>query len=176
VTRDAVGVVDIFAVVFLSSLFSLGGGNGPVAVMQDRWVTKGLLDPALFAWALALGYLSPGPKAGFICGIGYFMHGLPGALAAMIGIIIPTWFGSAGVVYAYQKLEPVIAAITLPAGFVIAGMITAAAWNMLSPMSLSPVEIAAAAIVAVLVGWRNMEPVIIVLGSAAIGVIWWFLR
>jgi chromate transporter len=176
VTAGPVGIVDIFAVVFMSSLFSVGGGNGPVAVMQDRWVTKGLLDPSLFAWALALGYLSPGPKAGFICGIGYFMYGLPGALAATLGIVVPTLLGSAGVSYGYKKLEPVIAAITLPASFVIAGMITAAAWNMLSPMKLSVIEIAAAALVAVLVGWRNLEPVIIVLGSAAIGVIWWFLR
>lgn len=175
-TPGPVGIFDIFAVVFLSSLFSLGGGNGPVAVMQDRWVSKGLLDPALFAWALALGYLSPGPKAGFICGIGYFMYGLPGALAAIVGILIPTWLGSAGVVYGYKKLEPIIAAITLPASFVIAGMITAAAWNTLTPMKLAPIEIAAAVLVAVLVGWRNVEPVIVVLGSAAVGVIWWFLR
>jgi chromate transporter len=174
-TSGAVGIVDIFIVILFSSLFSLGGGNGPVAVIQDRWVSKGLLDPALFAWAIALGYLSPGPKAGFLSGIGYYMYGLPGALAAIVGIVIPTCVGAAGVSYGYRKLEPVIKWISLPAGFVIAGMITAAAWDMMSPMKLAGAEMAAVAIVAVLVAWRNLEPVIVVLGSAAIGLLWWSL-
>jgi chromate transporter len=175
VTTGSVGFAEITGVVLLSSLFSIGGGNGPVVVIQDRWVGQGLLDPALFAWAVALGYLSPGPKAGFLSGIGYYMHGLPGALAAIIGIIIPTCVGAAAVSYGYQKLEPVIRWITLPAGFVIAGMIVAAAWDLVIPMKLNGVEIAATAIIAVLVGWRNPEPFVVVLGSAAAGLGWWFL-
>lgn len=171
----SVSLFEIMTVILLSSLFSLGGGNGPVAVIQDRWVGKGLLDPGLFAWALALGYLSPGPKAGFLSGIGYYMYGVPGAVAAIIGILIPTCIGAAGVSYGYQKLEPVIKAISLPAGFVIAGMIAAAAWDMVSPMKLNAVEIGAVAVVAVLVAWRNLEPYIIVLGAAAAGLLWWFI-
>lgn len=173
--NDAVGFFEIVGVIFLSSLFSVGGGNGPLAVIQDRWVRPGLLEPSLFAWALALGYLSPGPKAGFLAGIGYYMYGLPGALAALLGIIIPTWVGAAGVSYWFDKLQPVIKRISLPAGFVIAGMITAAAWNLAMPMALRPIEIAAAAVVAVSVGWRNLEPAVVVLGSAAIGLLWWLV-
>jgi chromate transporter len=172
---DEVGFLEIIGVILLSSLFSLGGGNGQLAVIQDRWVSPGLLEPSLFAWALALGYLSPGPKAGFLAGIGYYMAGLPGALAALLGIVLPTWVSAAAVSYWFGRLQPIIKRISLPAGFVIAGMITAAAWNLAMPMDLGPLEIGAAAIVAVLVGWRNLEPAVVVLGSAAIGLLWWLV-
>jgi chromate transporter len=172
----AAGLLEIFLVVALSSLFSVGGGNGPVAVIQDRWVGKGLLDPALFSWALALGYLSPGPKAGFVSGVGYYMYGVPGALAAVAGVAVPALAGSAAVSYAYRALEPVIRRITLPASFVVAGMIAAAACDMALPMKLSLPEIGAIGAVALLVGLRNLDPVIVVLGAAATGFGWWLLK
>ena len=174
-TSSSVGVAEIFIVVLVSTLFSIGGGNGPVAVMQDRWVTPGLLDPSLFAWAIALGYLTPGPNAGFLAGVGYYMYGIPGALAAFVGVVAPTSIGAATVSFWFSKLQPIIKRISLPAGFVIAGMITAAAWEMALPMKLSAIEIGAAATVAVLVGWRNLAPAVVVLGSAAVGLLWWLL-
>lgn len=173
---EPVGALEILAVVAVSCLFSLGGGNGPLAVVQDRWVGKGLLDPGLFAWAIALGYLGPGPKAGFLSGVGYYLYGVPGAAAAIAGLVLPTWIGSAAVSYGYRRLAPVIAAISLPAGFVIAGMIAAAAWDTAAPMALDKVEMAAAATVAVAVAWRKPEPALVVLGAALAGLGWFFLR
>ena len=168
-------LLEIVIVVLLSSAFSLGGGAGPIAVIQDRWVGNGLLSPELFAWALALGYLSPGPKAGFIAGVGYYVYGLPGAAAAVVGLVLASWIGAAGVSYSYAKLAPVIKLISLPAGFIIAGMIFVSAWNPMGPMDLSIIEYAAVAIVALLVGWRNVDAVVVVLGSALLGVVWWLV-
>lgn len=171
----AVGVVEILSIVLLSSLFSVGGGNGPVALIQDRWVSPGVLDPALFAWALALGHLSPGPKAGFLSGIGYFLAGVPGAAAAVVGIVVPTCVGAAGVSYGYARLQPVIRRISVPAVFVVTGMIIAAAWGMMGPMRLTWPEIAVVGLVAVLVAWRDLDAVLVVLGSAVAGLLWWAL-
>ncbi|MDB5775778.1 MAG: hypothetical protein JWP38_1911 [Herbaspirillum sp.] len=169
----AVSLSEIFTVVFLSSLLSIGGGGGQTAMIQDHWVSHGLLPQSLFAWSLALGYLCPGPKSGFLAAVGYYMYGLPGAMIAMAGIIVPTCAGSAAVAYAYARLRPVIMAVALPTGFVVAGMIAAAAWDMLAPLTLNAYEIAAIVAIAVLVGWRNLEPTIVVLGSALAGVLWW---
>jgi chromate transporter len=168
-----VGLAEVFVVILVSTLFSIGGGNGPVAVMQDRWVGPGLLDPSVFAWAIALGHLTPGPSAGFLAGVGYSMYGLPGALAAAAGVIAPTAVGAAAVSYWYEKLQPLIKRISVPAGFVIAGMITAAALEMAAPMNLHPVEIGGAAFVALLVGWRDVSAAVVVLGSAGVGFAWW---
>lgn len=169
------GLLEILLVVLVSSLFSIGGGAGPIAVIQDRWVSPGVLEASLFAWAIALGHLSPGPKAGFLAGVGYYMAGIPGAIAAIIGIAMPTTVGAAAVSYWYAKLRPVINWIRLPAGFVVAGLITAAAWGLAAPLDLNAVEIGAVGVVAVLIGWRNLEPAIVIIGAALIGLLWGLL-
>jgi chromate transporter len=170
---DSVGFLEIVIIIAFSTLFSVGGGNGPLAIIQDRWVNSGLLEPALFSWALALGYTSPGPKAGFLSAIGYYMYGLPGAFAAMIGVILPSLVGAGAVLYWFDRLQPAIKRISLPAGFVIAGMISAAAWKLAEPMALSTIELASIIAIAVWVVWRSPEPAIIVLGAAALGLIGW---
>lgn len=168
---SSVGVAEVFIVIAVSTLFSIGGGNGPIAFIQDRWVSPGLLDPAHFAWAIALGHLTPGPNAGFLAGIGYYMYGIPGAVAAAMAVVIPTAIGAAAVTHWFAKLQPLIRRISLPAGFVIAGMIAAAGWQLARPMNLSTYEIAGAGIVAILIGWRNMSPALVVVGSAAVGLL-----
>lgn len=171
----SVSLVQVFVVILLSSLFSLGGGNGTTAVIQSQWVQPGHLDPGLFAWVIALSHLTPGPKAGFLSGVGYYLHGLPGAVAAVVAIIIPTCISAAGATYLLGRLQPIIMRIRLTAGFIIAGMIAAAAWGTAAPMKLNFFELLAVAGVAVLVGWRNLDPLFVILGGAAVGLLWWLL-
>lgn len=171
----SVGLTEVFLVILVSTLFSIGGGNGPLAVIQDSWVSPGLLDPGLFAWAIALGHLTPGPSAGFLAGVGYYMYGIPGALAACAGVVVPTSIGAAAVTHWFGKLQPLIKRISLPAGFVVAGMITAAAVDMAIPMGLTPLEIAGVGLVGILVGWRKVPAAGVVLGSAALGLMSWLL-
>lgn len=170
------GLTEVLLVVAFSSLFSIGGGNGPLAIIQDRWVATGLLAPPLFAWAIALGHLSPGPKSGFLAGIGYYMAGWPGALAAVLGIVLPTWLACAGVSRSFRRLEPVIRRIGLPATFVVAGMIAAAAWDLARPMELTVPEMLGAGLVTVLIAWRNVEPALVVLAAAGLGPLWWLVQ
>jgi chromate transporter len=172
---SAVSLAEIVAVVILSCLFSVGGGNGPIAVVQTQWVESGHLDPALYAWVIALSNLTPGPKVGFLAGVGFYLQGLPGAAVALVSIAIPTCLAAAGITHLFARLKPVIMRIRLPAGFVVAGIIAAAAWQLAIPQHLSGPEILAAAVVAVLVGWRNVEPSWLILGAAALGLLGSFL-
>jgi chromate transporter len=169
-----VGLGQIFIVIFLSSAFSIGGGNGTSAVIQDRWVSHGLLDSGLFSWSIGLSYLSPGPKCGFLAAVGYYLYGVPGACVALLGIMLPTCIGAAGVSYAFRKIEPVIKFITVPATYVVAGMIAATAWQMAAPLHLNMVKLAAIAVATLLIAWRNWDPVVVILGSAAVGLGWWY--
>lgn len=163
---------EVFILFVTSSFFSIGGGNGPLVIIQNHWVSMGRLDPAMVAWALAVSYLTPGPKVGFVAGIGYYLTGLWGALAAFLGMSLPTLVGTAGVSYGLNKIKPFIQRITPPAGFVVAGLIAAAGWNMAAPLQLNGFEIAAAAIVTYLVGWKEIEPLWIVLSALGIGAVW----
>lgn len=169
----SVGLLEVFLVVATSTLFSIGGGNGPIAFMQDRWVTPGLLEPASFAWAIALGHLTPGPNAGFLAAIGYYMYGIPGAIVAAVAVIVPAAVGAAAVTIWFAKLQRIIRLISLPAGFVVAGMIAAAAWQLARPMQLSWPELAGVCLATLLIAWRNISPVLVVLGSGGVGFLLW---
>lgn len=166
------GVLEIFIVILLSSLLSFGGGNGHIPVMQARWIEPGILDPALFSFVLGLSYLTPGPKSGFIPGVGYYLAGVPGAVAAAVAVIIPTVLGAAGVSYATKKMAAIVSLVTPSSGFVLGGLIAAAAWGVAAPMALSLLHLAVVVVVAVAVIWRQIDPVWVILSAVAIGGVW----
>ena len=165
-------LLEIVGVVAFSGLAAFGGGNGLVAIIQNHWVNTGQLDPALFAWVFAISHLFPGPRAGFVAGVGYYLRGIPGAVAAVVGAMIPACVSSAALNYGMKQVEAFVRSIATPAGFVIAGIIAAAAWNLARPMQLSWPELAAAGVVAWLVGPREVEPVWLVLAALALGLLW----
>lgn len=167
----SVGMIEILIVVMISTFFSIGGGNGPLAVIQNQWVKSGVLDAGLFTWVIALSYLAPGPRVGFLSGIGYYLYGLPGAIAALIGVIIPTCIGSSAISYGLNKIEPIIKKISLSAGFVISGLIAVAAWGTAIPMQLEIWEMLAVLVISFIVGKWKIEPVWIILGGALFGFI-----
>jgi chromate transporter len=167
----SVGVIQIFFVIFFSSLLSIGGGNGPTTIIQSQWVDHGILDPGLFTWVIALSYLTPGPKSGYLSGIGYFMAGYPGVIASLAGIIIPTCLGAAAVSYELKRLQPIIKKISVSAGFIIAAMIFHTAWGTALPLNLGGWDWFGVAVVFILIVWRNIPAVWVVLGSAAIGLL-----
>jgi chromate transport protein ChrA len=82
---------DLFTVYSRVALFSWGGGPASMGLMQREVVTVGWVTPEEFADSLALGNALPGPIAPQVSAyIGYKMAGLPGALSAVTGTVLPT--------------------------------------------------------------------------------------
>lgn len=167
-----VGVLEILLLMLLSALFSFGGGSGQIPLIQGRWVETGQLAPELFSFALAITYLAPGPRAGFVAGVGFYLAGLPGAAAAMLGVILPTVVGAAGVGAALGRMQGILRRLKPSSGFVIAGLIASAAWGTARPLGLVPLELVGVAVVAALVAWRDVEPLKVVLAALAAGLLW----
>ena len=92
----------IFLLYTRVSLFSWGGGPASLALMQREstaalWVPPGTTEavpwvtPLEFSDAVALGNALPGPIAPQVSAyIGYKMAGMPGAIAAAAGTVLPT--------------------------------------------------------------------------------------
>lgn len=93
---------DLFVVFARVALFSWGGGPASLALMQ-RETTSALwtppsaahpvpwVTPEEFADAVAIGNALPGPIAPQVSAfIGYKLAGLPGAIAAVSGTVLPT--------------------------------------------------------------------------------------
>ncbi len=92
----------IFVLFTRVALFSWGGGPASLALMQREsttalWIPPGgttltpWVSPDEFADAVAVGNALPGPIAPQVSAyVGYKMAGLPGAMAAAAGTVLPT--------------------------------------------------------------------------------------
>lgn len=167
----APGLAEIVVVVALGGLAAFGGANGLVAVIQHQWVRTGVLDPQAFAWVFAVSYLFPGPRAGFVAGVGYLLRGLPGAAAALLGVALPACLTSAAVHVGLRRVERTVRSVAVPAAFVVAGLIAAAAWDLADSLRPRWEELVVLAAVALLAGPRDVEPLWLVLGTAALGLV-----
>jgi chromate transporter len=78
----------LFWLFLKASLFSTGGTGNLPSLYADltvrRWAAQ-----RQFAEALAIGQIAPGPSGLWVISLGYFVRGVPGALAALGGIVLP---------------------------------------------------------------------------------------
>jgi len=82
---------DIFVLFTRVAVFSWGGGPASLALMQREATAAGWIGPSEFADAVALGNALPGPIAPQVSAyIGYRLAGVPGAIAAASGTVLPT--------------------------------------------------------------------------------------
>jgi chromate transporter len=73
------------------AMFSWGGGPASLALMQRGTTAVGWVTPDEFADAVAFGNALPGPIAPQVSAyVGYKIAGIPGAIAAATGTVIPT--------------------------------------------------------------------------------------
>jgi chromate transporter len=81
----------IFLLFTRVALFSWGGGPASLALMQRESTAAGWVTPEEFADAVAVGNALPGPIAPQVSAyIGYKIAGLPGAISAAAGTVVPT--------------------------------------------------------------------------------------
>ena len=175
-TESEVGLLEISAVIMLSVLFSIAGGNGEVALIQDQWVNNNLLAPALFAWAFAIGKFVPGPHVNFIAAVGYYLAGIPGAITAVISICIPTSLSASFASHWFARFRHSICRLTLAGTFVIAGMMTTAALSLGLPMNIPPIGIVLIVVVIATLFFKSVDPIIIIAGCAVLGAMTWWLE
>ena len=107
----------IFLLYTRVALFSWGGGPASLALMQREtttamWIPPGATQPVPWATplefsdAVALGNALPGPIAPQVSAcIGYKLAGLPGAVAAAAGTVLPTTLLMLGMVVYFFKVK-----------------------------------------------------------------------
>jgi chromate transporter len=166
--------MDIFSIFLKMGATTYGGGYVLLAFLQpelvDRthWLTSTqLLD------AIAIGQITPGPLFTTATFIGYLLAGHPGAIAATVGIFLPS-FGFVGLasrwapqlrqsVWFRSWLDGVNASVWAAIAVVAYrfGVSTLGDWQSIS------IAILAAGLL-----WRwRLDPVWLILGSATIGLV-----
>jgi chromate transporter len=175
---------NIFVLFTRVAVFSWGGGPASLALMQRETTAAGWVTAAEFADAVALSNALPGPIAPQVSAyIGYKLAGLPGAVAATGGTVVPTTILMlALVVYFFAvKNSPVISSMLKAVRPVVIGLLAWTAFDMARsvfgatklgwPGALARGwdQLVIAAVSFAVLTYTSVNPVYVILGAALFG-------
>ena len=167
-------LVDLFWQFLVFSLLAFGGGAvvlgliDRVAVVDKAWIT-----PAEFSAAVGFGFVTPGPILVLAPFVGYLVAGIPGALAATIGVFIVPWalaMGAAHQLRSYLQ-HPRVRAFGKGAAPAIIGLFALAILTI-ARSSITNVGFAVVAVVAaVVMATTKVHPMLILGAGAVLGLL-----
>lgn len=174
----------LFLVFTRVALFSWGGGPASLALMQRETMSVGWVSAPEFADAVAIGNALPGPIAPQVSAyIGYKMAGVPGAIVAVTGTVIPTtllmlvmvifFFGikdSPAIKSMLEAVRPVVVGFLLWTAYVMAQSVLSAArlgWGQALWHNWDKVVIAVGAFLILTLTKTN--PIFLIIGAAVLG-------
>jgi chromate transporter len=185
----------IFVLFTRVAMFSWGGGPASLALMQREsttatWTPPGQTDPVPwitpdeFADAVAIGNAIPGPIAPQVSAyVGYKLAGIPGAISAAVGTVIPTtvlmlilivfFFGikdSKTVKGMLQAVRPVVVGLLLWTAYDMANTVFGAkklGWGQALTQGWDKLLFVAGSFV--LLTFTKINPALIILGTAVLG-------
>ena len=189
----------IFVLFTRVAMFSWGGGAASMALMQREtttatWTPPGQTNPVPwitsdeFADAVAVGNAIPGPIAPQVSAyVGYKLAGVPGAVSAAVGTVIPTtllmlvlvvfFFGikdSVPVKAMLQAVRPVVVGLLLWTAYDMAVTVFSSkelGWGAALAQGWDKLLFVAAAFV--LLTFTKVNPAIIILCTAILGFIFY---
>jgi chromate transporter len=174
----------IFLVFTRVSLFSWGGGPASLALMQRETTAQGWVTPPEFADAVAVGNALPGPIAPQVSAfVGYKLAGVPGAVAAAGGTVLPAtalmlvmvalFFGikdSQAVQAMLKAVRPVVVGLLVWTAYDMAATVFGVRQSHWPAAMLQGWDKVLIAVVAFgLLTFTRINPAFIILGAAALG-------
>ncbi len=173
----AVGLVPIFLVFLKAGALLFGSGYVLLALLRsDLVIDLGWISERQLLDAIAVGQATPGPLLSTAGYLGFLLAGVPGALAASIGIFLPAFVLVA-------LLEPIVRAVrTRPLaaaalggagaaalGLMVGVTIELAAATLVPGGSLAPLPIAVAIVATLALGSGRVGPTVLILAGGLIG-------
>jgi len=174
--------VTLFLIFFKLGFFSFGGGYTMIPLVEQELLARGFeLPPQVIANTAAIAGVAPGPVGiNLAIAFGYELAGLPGVVAAALGVMLPSlilvllvaFFFKAVANSVYFRgmmtgLKPFVVGITLYAAISMAlknGMLGA------DPARTIP-SLAIAVVSFVLLLKTKLHPIILIAGGAAAGLL-----
>ena len=107
-------LAQLFASFFLVGLSAFGGGYAVLPMIRETVLTRGWLTAEQFADVTALAEITPGPVTlNAASYAGFTAAGIPGAVAATVGCVLPSLPAAALLVFLWKRFRehPVYAGI-----------------------------------------------------------------
>lgn len=162
----------LFSQFLLISLLAFGGGQAALPLIERISVAQmGWLDPTAFAAAVAFGYVTPGPVLITATFVGYIAAGLPGAIAATIGVFLAPTLLAIGAAASVERFvrDRWLRAFGQGAAPAVVGLLGATAWTLAQQIVMSWAFIAVALLAFGLASRTQIAPVWVLLGGVLVG-------
>jgi chromate transporter len=157
------------------SVLAFGGGNTILPEMQRQVVSvHHWMTAADFNALFALSQAAPGPNMMIVALLGWHVAGLPGLLASVVGMFLPSYCITLVAMELWERFKDrpwrsVVQSALMP---VTAGLFIASAW-LITKVAAHGVVLACIVIAAALisVSARKVHPLWILFGGAAVGLL-----
>ena len=128
-------MMELFWAFLKIGAFAFGGAYGAIPLIRDTVLTHGWMDAQMFSNLTAVAESTPGPiMVNLATYVGAMEAGLPGAVAATLGVVLPSFLlillvsaafrsllGYPAVRAALQGIKPCLAGLILAAGVGLCG-------------------------------------------------------
>jgi len=167
-------LLQLFGVLFMVNLFTIGGGYVMLPLLHDYFVTQfHWLTNQEFLDAVAMGQVTPGPLTIMNAFIGYKVLGFPGAVVATIGSYLPSIFVVTYVTKYYLKFKGsrVVDSVFKGIKPAVVGMLAAVAINLGGTSMVNPATVSIAVGSFALMTFTKIDPTLVILGSGVAGAV-----
>ena len=183
--------LELFYTFFTIGLFTFGGGYAMLPLIQEQVLAHGWLSMEELVDFVAISESTPGPFAVNIATyVGAETAGVPGALCATLGVVLPSFLVILLVAKFYLRFKnsKAVSGVMYGLRSAVVGLIAAALFGMLATVFFHNVEVSwsnvltpeflcSAVIFAVMAVFalKKINPIIIIVSSAAVGILCGFV-
>lgn len=177
----------LFSTFFTIGLFTFGGGYAMLPLIQERVIAHGWMSMEEVTNFVAVSESTPGPFAiNSSTYVGAEIGGVFGSFCATLGVVLPSFIIILIVAKAYTRFKSsrLVSGAMYGLRSVVVGLLASALWGMLptvffhsAPVALSSVLqpeflcTAVIAIGAVIAALKKVNPILIIVASAAAGIL-----
>jgi len=166
-------LVDLFTLFARLSLVAIGGMNTVMPeIIREVVDARGWMTTSQLADLIAVAQASPGPNGLVVSLVGWQVAGLPGFMAATLGVTIPPALLAFAVMRVRRRLaaSPLLRAAQTGLIPVVIGLMLASGFLIARATDDTLLEIAITVVVSILVWRTNLNPLWLLGAAAVVGV------
>ena len=167
-------MMELFWAFLKIGAFAFGGAYGAIPLIRDTVLSHGWMDAQMFANLTAVAESTPGPiMVNLATYVGAAEAGLPGALVATLGVVLPSFLVIYAVSFVLRQFSD-LAVVQYAFNGIRAGVLALLLKALLSMYRQSPKGAVSYAVMAgafVLTAFCGVDAVLVILASATVGLL-----
>jgi chromate transporter len=166
-------------------LFSFGGAYGAIPLIKESVLNQGWMSVEMFTNLIAISESSPGPiMINAATYIGYTQGGIMGAIAATVGVVLPSfiivlmlsmllkkWIKSRNVQCVLRGIKPCLMGIILATGIYMLGQILVGEQSLDYMAAIITFSLVTILVIFKKIKGKELSPIVLIGVSAILGIV-----